>query len=108
MTRHAFGKGCAWYLGTEFEQAFYDDLLKVLARETGLTPPLAVPAGVEATRRTGAGKEFLFLLNQRNEPQSIDLNGLSGTEILTNRQIAGSLELAPWGVAIIENPTGHG
>ena len=106
VTRHAFGKGCAWYLGTEFEQAFYNDLLKVLARETGLTPPLAVPAGVEVTRRSCEGKEFLFLLNQRNEAQSIDLNGLSGTEILANCQIAGSLELAPWGVAIIETAVG--
>ena len=78
----------------------------MLARETGLTPPLAVPAGVEVTRRSGEGKEFLFLLNQRNEAQSIDLNGLSGTEILANCQIAGSLELAPWGVAIIETAVG--
>jgi len=102
-TRHAFGKGFAWYLATEFEEAFYTDLLRVIARQAGLKPTLNVPAGVEAARRTGPGKDFLFLLNQRAEPVVVDLQEVSGMEMLTNRPVESTLNLPPYGVAIIES-----
>ncbi len=101
VTRHRSGKGEAWYLGTELEPTFYDDLIRHLAEKTGVRPPLDVPQGVEVIRRRGEGKDFLFLLNHSEETATVDLTGVHGQELLTGRTAAGSWSLPARGVAIL-------
>jgi beta-galactosidase len=101
VTRHRFGSGEAWYLGTELEPAFYDELIRHLAEKAGVRAPLDVPEGVEVTRRSGGGKDFIFLLNHGAEATAIDLTGFHGQEMLTGRTAAGSWSLPARGVAIL-------
>jgi len=101
VTRHRFGKGEAWYLGTELEPAFYDELICHLAKKAGVHPPLDVPQGVEVTRRRGEGKDFLFLLNHGSEAATIDLTDIHCQELLTGRTAAGLWSLPARGVAIL-------
>ncbi len=103
ITRHGFGKGEAWYLGTELEPGFYADLVKHLTGKTGVRAPLDVPADVEVTRRSGGGRDFLFLLNHRAEPVTVDLGGVRGRELITGLEAKGKWSLAALGVAVVES-----
>lgn len=65
VTRNRFGKGIAWYVGTEVkESVFYDKLCRLLMKDASLKPQISVPLGVEACIRSGEGRDILFLLNQ--------------------------------------------
>lgn len=104
VTRHRFGKGEAWYLGTDFESPFYDDLVGHLREKAGIHPPLAVPPEVEVTLRRSRDRNFLFLLNHGDSQAAIGLNGIRGKELITGTLVDQTLSLPPAGVAIIECP----
>lgn len=60
VTRNAFGKGCAYYLATRFDQSFYQNFYKEICANLFQFPwPQSLPAGILATMRG----DFLFLQN---------------------------------------------
>ncbi|MEV5485888.1 MULTISPECIES: beta-galactosidase [Streptomyces] len=64
VTRHAYGRGTAWYVGTRLEAALMRALLDDVREAAGVRPVLSgLPAGVQATVREGADGRYLFLLN---------------------------------------------
>lgn len=100
ITRHTFGQGEAWYLGSELEPAFYYDLIKLLAFRANIKPLLDVPENVEVCERSGHGKRFLFLLNHSPITVSVPLGDLAGRELLSNQPATTPWTLPPHGVAI--------
>lgn len=103
VTRHAFGAGHAYYVGTQPEAAFTARLLARIAEEAGVKPVLETPGGVEASERVGAdGSRYLFLLNH-NRAESVWVKLPDGRhgDLLTGGVREGQLELAPYGVAIL-------
>jgi len=101
VTRHAHGRGAAYYLGTRLEAAGLDLLLARVAREARVQPVLRAPAGVEATLRQSRRDQFLFLLNHGDRPARVSLGGLRGRDLLTGRT-ARVVTLAPLGAAVIQ------
>jgi beta-galactosidase len=102
VTRHSFGKGCGYYLGTELEPAALEWLLGRVCYEAGIVPVMQdLPVGVEALRRSKDGKSWLFLLNHRDEIVEVLLEGI-GRDLLTAQSVKGSIVLEPNGVAVIE------
>jgi beta-galactosidase len=76
VTRHVFGEGTAWYLGTCPDDAAMRRITRAAADAAGVTPVLAgLPAGVEATRRDGPEASYLFLLNHNTGPVTVPLPG---------------------------------
>ncbi len=74
LTVNRFGKGKAYYVCADFEQAFYDDVYRRIATEAGLKGLLEdVPEGVEVTARQTPEKEFLFVQNFRREAVTVKL-----------------------------------
>ena len=73
ITRNAFGKGQAIYVGAGMEPAFYQRFLDQLAREAGITPVLRMPEGVSAIVRLVAGEPLIFVMNMTAESQTIAL-----------------------------------
>ena len=74
LTVNTYGKGKAYYVCADFEQAFYDDTYSAIAQEAGLKGLLEdVPAGVEVTSRQTTDKEYLFIQNFRREPVCVKL-----------------------------------
>ena len=100
VTRHAFGRGAAYYLGTRPEDAYVRLLLKRACAEADLTAPLDAPAGVEVVRRERSGHSFLFALNHRDEPVEVGLPG-SAVELMSGETVD-RLRLEPLGVAVVE------
>jgi beta-galactosidase len=76
VTRHGFGAGTAWYLGTCPDDAAMRRILREAAAGAGVAPVLpGLPDGVEATRRDGPDASYLFLLNHGTEPVTVPLPG---------------------------------
>ncbi|WP_020667317.1 beta-galactosidase [Amycolatopsis nigrescens] len=68
VTRHRFGDGVAYYLGTRPDPASMAAILAMACEAAGVEPALpGAPAGVEATVRHSAdGTRWLFLLNHND------------------------------------------
>lgn len=100
VTRHAFGKGSAWYYGAVFNEAA---AAQIIAR-AGIVSPAAgwlkLPAQVELAVRKDDGGELYFLLNYGEEPARIEVS-VPRTDLLTGRPIGGQAELEPFGVMIL-------
>ncbi|UQA94990.1 beta-galactosidase [Streptomyces halobius] len=76
VTRHTYGKGTAWYLGTRLEPALMRALLDDVRAAAGVTPVLpGLPAGVQAAVREGPGGRYLFLLNHGATAVQVELPG---------------------------------
>ena len=101
-TRHIFGKGLSFYLGTELEPAGLEWLLDLVCAEAGIAPVMwNIPSGVEVLRRSKGGKSWLFLLNHAGEKVEVPLEQ-SGRDLLTDETVTGLVVLEPNGVAVIE------
>ncbi|MFF4954485.1 beta-galactosidase [Streptomyces chattanoogensis] len=77
VTRHAYGRGAVWYVGTRLEPGLMRALLDDVREAAGVAPVLpGLPAGVQAAVREdpeGRYGRFTFLLNHRAEPVEVAL-----------------------------------
>lgn len=64
VTVNTYGKGKAYYLGTQPEEAYLDRLFGEILKEKGITAPLDAPEGVEVTVRENKNGTFYFVLNK--------------------------------------------
>lgn len=70
LTGNRFGRGKAYYICADAEQAFYDDLYRILAEEAGIggildTRPLE---GVAVSERKKDGASYVFIQNFNRHP----------------------------------------
>jgi len=107
VTRHAFGRGVAYYLGTRPDPATMGALLRRTAEHAGVAPVLpGAPAGVEATvRRTEAGERYLFLLNHNEFDVTVPLPA-GARDVLRDAGLAERVDLARRDVVIAKLPGG--
>lgn len=102
VTRNRFGKGEAWYIGTEPAPAFVNGLIGHLCKSKGIEPVAdQVPAEVEVTRRVKDGKTYTFYLNHGDQSVAVNLGQAERLELLTGRRLSGEQELAAKGVWIL-------
>lgn len=101
VTRNAWGKGEAWYLGTLLDDESYRDLIATIAAEAGVRATALHCGGdgrVELVRRTGHGRSYLFIVNHSTEPVNADV---SGRELITGEDVVGSILVPPGGVRVV-------
>lgn len=101
ITRHQYGDGVAWYLGTRPEPASMARILREAAEGAGVRPVLPdLPDGVEATvRRMDSGGRRLFVLNHNATAVTVTLPA-GGVDLLTGEPLAAETTLPPRGVVI--------
>jgi beta-galactosidase len=102
VTRNAYGRGRAYYVGTDSEEDFIQELLEAICDECGIIPDFQVPQGVEITQRFKGDTCYTFVLNHLTEKVIVDLNNLTGKDLITGKTVAQRLELEPKGVAVLE------
>lgn len=85
ITKNAYGKGAAYYVGTRSGEAFYADFIEKLCKEKGVQKEAEVPQGIEAVRRKTEEHEFLFLLNHTEETKEVEIPQ-NCSEIITKMQ----------------------
>jgi beta-galactosidase len=99
------GAGRVVYIGGVATDDTLDELYAGLARETGLEV-FGAPTDVEVVRlrEPESGRELLLLLNYADEERTIRIPG-EPVSHLDGALQAGSLALAPYGVALLEPAT---
>ncbi len=101
VTRNAYGRGTAYYVGAVVEEAsFYDTLVADLLARAGLCPVVRPPAGVEVSVREGQGRKILFLLNHTEEPVVVTVPA-GRKDLLQGRLTESELTLEGFGVAVL-------
>jgi beta-galactosidase len=102
VTRNAYGEGFGYYIATQFQPKFYDDLIQRILSDARLVPPLHAPEGVEiCERHDRQGMRYTFILNHTDAAVEVADHSLSGFELLTETEVAGTIGLSPLGVAIV-------
>jgi len=105
ITRHQFGKGWGFYLGTELDPAGMGWLLERAILQAGAKAAAPhLPADVEALRRTDGKKSWLFLLNHSGRAVKVPLQQ-AGFDLLTGNEVADSVSLGANDVAVIGSLT---
>ncbi|KGP82241.1 MULTISPECIES: beta-galactosidase [unclassified Paenibacillus] len=102
VTRNTFGQGEAWYVASDPEDRFLDDLLGQLAAVKNIDSLLNTPEGVEVTARTKDGQQYLFVMNHNAAAQSYDLGKAKAHDLLTDRSLSGTIEIEGRGVQLLE------
>ncbi|WP_419891970.1 beta-galactosidase [Paenibacillus xylanexedens] len=102
VTRNTFGQGEAWYVASDPDERFLDGLLGQLAAAKNVKSLLETPEGVEVSARTKDGKPYLFVMNHNATTQSYDLGTAKAHDLLTNRELSGSVEIEARGVQLLE------
>jgi beta-galactosidase len=101
VTRHRFGKGTAFYVGTQPDAGSMARILEQACEVAGVKPTADMPPGVEATRRSGAGRSFLFVLNHRDVGVDVPVKE-AGVNLVDGSSVhPGLLHVGPRGVAVI-------
>ena len=63
---------------------------------------VTAPGGLEVTRRTGAEGSYLFLINHGSETAHVRAKG---HDLVTDRQLTGTLSLQGGAVAVVREET---
>ncbi|WP_327703266.1 beta-galactosidase [Streptomyces decoyicus] len=112
VTRHAYGRGTVWYVGTRLDAALMRALLDDVRAAAGVAPVLpGLPEGVQATVREGLGGRYVFLLNHGARTVEVGLpapmRDALATEDVTGGAGAGAVDrvtLSARGVAVLTEP----
>lgn len=72
LTCNEYGKGKAYYVCADMEQAFYTDVLdKIVEKEEIQTPLKTIPEGVEVSTRESSEWVYTFVQNFNHQPVKI-------------------------------------
>lgn len=102
LTRHAYGKGLVYYLGTVLEGGGVAALLDHLCIQAGIPRGLITPPGVRAYTRQGENEELVFLINETEETQQVTLP--AGWVNLLSGETSNEVTLPPVEVIIFRHP----
>jgi beta-galactosidase len=102
ITRNTFGQGEAYYVATDPEQRFLEQLSQTICERLNLATTHQAPEGVEIRSRQKDDKTYTFVLNHNAYETAILLNAGSYKDLLSHRVYERTLVLEPYGVAILE------
>ncbi|GAC1328643.1 MAG: beta-galactosidase [Chloroflexota bacterium] len=100
VTRHRFGQGVAYYLGTRPGAHFLEAFLSKLCRDAAVMPALEAPRGVEVTVRVKGNESYIFLLNHTTETIDVPIPEPM-QDLLTGEEHVIQVRTLPFGVAVL-------
>lgn len=100
MTRHKFGTGMAYYIGTQPEQALLDQLMQCVCEDCGLYPLYPAAEGVELTLRVSERGQIIFVINHNKIESWVDFGSGMLMNLLTDTVLTGRAVIAPGDVII--------
>jgi len=101
VTRRQVGEGAAWYVSAPLPHDAVDRLTGRIARESGLRRTVGADPGVEAVRRTGSGRSYLFLLNHTEADRNVAADGL---DLLSGTEVGPLVTVPAGGVRVLREP----
>lgn len=102
FTLNKYGDGEAYYIASNPETKFVDDLVTYLYSKHSLSLDFETQSGVEITKRVKDDKNIFFVLNHNNESVSLSLKDKSFINLITKEKVADELLLNIRDVAILQ------
>ena len=100
VTENFYGKGKAYYIGTQPEQAFLDDFMEMVCGGCGLKPICQTSEDVEVTLRVSEKAEVMFIINHGKTEGYIDFGTDTLTGLLDQTKLTGRMIIAPGDVIV--------
>jgi Beta-galactosidase len=101
VTRHTYGQGTAYYVGTQPDNTYLKKLLGDVMEEAEVQAPLTVPEGVEVSLRRNHGSDYYFVLNHTGQQKMFVVDAVY-EDILTGRPESKMISLPAQGVKILK------
>ena len=98
LTCRAQGKGKAYYIAARVKPEDMQPLFEQMLSEAFISKK-NLPDGVEYHVRAGEEGTYEFYLNGNNE--TVNVSDVEGEELLDGTKIQGTLDLSPYGVAVV-------
>ncbi|MDY3918324.1 MAG: beta-galactosidase [Candidatus Limivivens sp.] len=102
VTVNRYGEGKAYYLGSQPDEAFLEELAERICTEQNIAPVLDADPGVEVTCRENENGAFYFVLNQTAAEKEICLPRGSWRDLTHGCTAEGTLVLAGRDVAVLK------
>ena len=103
VVENRFGAGRVVYFATLLEQEAFDETVARVVAESGVRSRFeGVPAHVECSVRGDDAYEYVFLLNHSGGSGASVAVDVTGTDLLTGRQVSGEVRLDPLGAAVVQ------
>lgn len=84
-TKNRFGRGNAYYICADFEQGFYDEVIKKIVKDSKLFVPVkSIPNGVEVTTRSSSENKYVFIQNFNMHSVKMEIDTRNSQIILGN------------------------
>lgn len=103
LTVNHYGAGYAYYIASNNDTRFLNDFYGALISKLGILRSLDVelPRGVSAQMRTDGTRKWVFLMNFNAAPTTIDLGAPEWTDLLTGKQVGGTVRLDVYQVMVL-------
>ena len=101
MARNKYGKGEAWYIGTQPGKRFLKDFILYLKKEFDLKFNFKDNPGVEITCREDNRDYIYFILNHGNKIAKVDLDNKEYYSILKKNKIRKKVNIKPRDIEIL-------
>lgn len=98
VTCRRAGEGLAWYCATRLDDSGTFALVQRVLEKAGVRPEAEVPPGVEAVRRHGDDRSYLFLVDHTGQGATVSA---SGTELVSGTRCDGRVHVPAGGVAVV-------
>ncbi len=101
ISRHAYGKGTAYYLGAGIGKEAMDALFDRICAEQGLSEnPFPNMEGVQVVRRIWEGKALYYILNYSREEKAIPLQQ-PYMDCISDKTVEGMIQIPSIGYAVL-------
>ena len=101
VTKHGFGQGTVYYIGTQPEQAALAKILDLVMDGAGVKPVIEEDTKLEIVCRTTERKRYYFIINLAGEDLPLPQYFAGKTDILTGNLLSSQTVLTCYDVALV-------
>ena len=101
ITVHPHGRGLVYLVGVYLDDAAQQTFIDHVVKMAGVRPVMETPAGIEVRRLVNAERTGVFVMINHTPAERLVQLPWQAREYLSGQLMAGELELAPYGVAIL-------
>lgn len=101
VTRHFYGSGAVYYIGTHLEQAGIDAVLKQAAQEANVASLVPESTPLEIAKREGEGYSLYFVINLQEEPCTVPESLAAFPDLLTGEPAGAAPEMKKFDVKVL-------
>lgn len=102
FTVNKFGNGTAYYIGTEPDALFLEDLAEKICRDNEIYSPYEASKDVEVTVRKSEQAEVVFVLNHNKDEAEVDFGNDRLYHFFTGETLSGIQKIAPNDVMVLK------